>query len=81
MEDRKLNRKDPKLVAFEIFDALSFKEEILVSTHAPRKPELFIWFGKEYIDQGGAIEFSGDYTRIRKITPWEEIEAIANQII
>jgi hypothetical protein len=65
--------KTPREYAFAIFDNMKNGEFLKVLAHAPNKPDLFIQMGKDYIDEGGAIEFNDDYTRIRKITSMAEV--------
>lgn len=61
--------RDPRKIAFEIFDNMKERETLRISVFAPNKPDLFIRYGKEYIDEGGELEFSNDYAYIRKISP------------
>lgn len=54
-------------IAFDLFHSMKVYDVINISDHAPNKPDLFIQKAKEYIDNGGNIEFSNDYKRIRKL--------------
>jgi hypothetical protein len=36
-----------------------------------KRPVSLIWAGREYIRQGGQIEFNEDYTIIKKLPIWE----------
>lgn len=71
--------KDPKKLAFKIFDDMKAGEKALVSVFAPRNPDLFIQLGKQYIDDGGDLMFSEDYATIYKTTPLADIIATADQ--
>lgn len=45
-------------------------------------PELFVKIAKTYADLTGLIEFSQDYTKIRRISPpWETSDAELKKII
>jgi hypothetical protein len=57
-----------KLKAFELFDKLQPGEIITVSQIAKKDPKAFIEYGKAFIDQGGSIEFSKDYRKIKGLT-------------
>lgn len=73
--------KDPRKTAYALFDSMKIGDVLKVSIHAPKKPELFIQMGKDYIDAGGDLEFSGDYSKIRKLTPMSELLAGEQQFI
>lgn len=66
MDQAMKKKKDPRDVAFTMFDEMQPRDIIKVADCAPKKPELFIEFGKEYINQGGQLMFSRDYTIIYK---------------
>jgi len=72
--------RTPKEYAFALFDSMKNGEFLKVSAHAPNKPDLFIQIAKDYIDEGGAIEFNDDYTRIRKITSMAEFLAAEDEL-
>lgn len=59
--------------AFEIFDKLKKGDIIKISEIAPRDPDNFVKYGKEYIDNGGGLLFSSDYSLIQKCTSFKEI--------
>lgn len=58
---------DIKKKAFELFDALQPGEVIVISKIAKNDPAAFKEYAKEYIDQGGLIEFDKDYRKIRRL--------------
>ncbi|RAJ28907.1 hypothetical protein [Pedobacter cryoconitis] len=72
--------KRGRAAAYQIFDGLERGQVIILKNETPA-PEILIQYGKDYIDQGGAIEFSGDYSKIRKVTSMEEIINIINNQI
>ncbi|TDO21923.1 hypothetical protein [Pedobacter duraquae] len=59
--------------AFKVFDEMERWKVIVVKKFALLDPAAFIEYGKAYIEQGGNIEFSQDYERIRKIGSVQEI--------
>jgi len=59
--------------AFKLFDELEDWKVIVVKKIAVNDPNAFVQFGKDYIEQGGNIEFSGDFERIRKIRSVNDI--------
>lgn len=58
--------------AYRMFDALEVGQVIIIKNETS-KPEVLIQYGKDYIDCGGDLEFSGDYKKIRKLTPMSEL--------
>jgi hypothetical protein len=64
--------RQPQEFAFELFELMKPDEQITVSEIAKNKPELFIHFGKDYIDNGGLIQFNSDYSIITKLHPIPE---------
>lgn len=65
--------KSARKTAYAIFDSMETCDILKVSVFAPNQPDLFIQLAKDYIDEGGDIEFSEDYSRIRKLTPMAEL--------
>ena len=65
-----------KARAFEFFFSLKPGEEIVISKIARRNPKQFVEFAKEFIDNGGFIEFSPDYRKIRGLdwVNWPELK-------
>lgn len=58
---------DIKKKAFELFKKLQPGEIIIISKIAKNDPEKFKEYAKEYIDQGGLIEFDKDYRKLRRL--------------
>lgn len=71
---------DQKQKAFKIFDDLEKGQVIVIETYATRDPESFTRYAKEYIDSGGGLIFSNDYTSIRKCESAEEVKNIIQEI-
>lgn len=69
-----------KQKAFKLFEKLQPGEIIIVSKIAKKDPKLFIALGKEFIDQGGFIEFDKDYRKIKGLAriDWEKLKRELN---
>jgi hypothetical protein len=67
---------DDKTLIFcwNILDKIEVGQKILISQHAPNKPDLFIECAKKYADCYGTILFSDDYQEIKKIKNFVEVE-------
>ena len=65
-----------KRKAFNEFNKMKQGQVIIIKDFAKRDSAAFTDYGKEYIDQGGNIEFSNDYSKIRKISAIEEYKPI-----
>ena len=67
---------DDKTLVFcwNILDKIEVGQKILISQHAPNKPDLFINCAKKYADCYGTILFSDDYQEIKKINNFVEVE-------
>jgi hypothetical protein len=76
MEIVKKNIIDDKTLIFcwNILDKIEVGQKILISQHAPNKPDLFIECAKKYADCYGTILFSDDYQEIKKIKNFVEVE-------
>lgn len=59
--------------AFKIFDKLIIGQSIKISDFAKKDPSSFIQYGKDYIDQGGGLLFSKDYTFVTKVQSFQEL--------
>ena len=59
---------------WNILDKIEIGQKILISQHAPNKPDLFIECAKKYADCYGTILFSDDYQEIKKINNFVEVE-------
>ena len=59
---------------WNILDKIEIGQKILISQHAPNKPDLFINCAKKYADCYGTILFSDDYQEIKKINNFVEVE-------
>lgn len=59
---------------WDILDKIEVGQKILISQHAPKKPDLFIECAKKYADCYGTILFSDDYQEIKKINNFVEVE-------
>lgn len=64
--------------AYQMFDELE-KGQVIVIKNETTRPDVLVQYGKDYIDKGGNIMFSGDYSKVIKTTPLAEIIAIADQ--
>ena len=59
---------------WNILDKIEIGQKILISQHAPNKPDLFIECAKKYADCYGTILFLDDYQEIKKINNFVEVE-------
>jgi hypothetical protein len=67
--------EDKTLVfCWNILDKIEIGKKILISQHAPNKPDLFIECAKKYADCYGTILFSDDYQEIKKVNNFVEVE-------
>jgi hypothetical protein len=62
------------LLCWNILDKIELGQKILISQHAPNKPDLFIECAKKYADCYGTILFSDDYQEIKKIKNFVGVE-------
>lgn len=62
--------------AFKLFDKLQPGEVIVISKVARKDPAAFKEYAKEYIDQGGFIEFDKEYRKLRGIEriDWKKLK-------
>lgn len=51
----------------KLFTEMEVGQVLLISEQAPKHPDKFIEYVKEFIDSGYPLEFSNDYTLVRKI--------------
>lgn len=51
----------------KLFSEMEVGQVLLIADQAPRHPEKFIEYVKGFIDIGYPLEFSNDYTLVRKI--------------
>jgi len=67
---------DDKTLIFcwNILDKIELGQKILISQHAPKKPDLFIECAKKYADCYGTILFSDDYQEIKKVNTFKQIK-------
>ena len=54
--------------AFAVFDEMKPGQVIVIAEFAKRDPAAFKQYGMDYIDGGGDMEFSNDYSRLRKLS-------------
>lgn len=59
--------------AFAIFDQLLISQSIVIRDFAKNDPEAFTQYAKDYIDRGGGLQFSNDYSVITKIQSYREL--------
>lgn len=62
--------------AFQLFDKLQPGEVMIISKVARKDPEAFRQYAKEYIDQGGFIEFDKDYRKLKGLEriDWKKLK-------
>ncbi|KIO75607.1 hypothetical protein TH53_19915 [Pedobacter lusitanus] len=59
--------------AFKVFDSMKISDVIIIREFAKKDPGAFIQYGKNYIDNGGSIEFNHDYSKIRKVSSMDDL--------
>ena len=57
---------------WNILDKIEIGQKILISQHAPNKPDLFIECAKKYADYYGSILFSDNYQEIKKVKTFKQ---------
>jgi hypothetical protein len=68
------------LFCWKILDDIEEGKRIKILKYAPNKPDLFIECAKKYADCYGTILFSNDYTKIKKIKSFVEVEKLFAQL-
>lgn len=60
-------------VVWRKIEALRLGEFMIIAAHAPKRPDVFIQCCKMWIDCYKAAEFNRDYSKLYRITPFNEI--------